>query len=60
MSKAEQFRLYADEAMRGAVKSKSENEKEALFKLARTWDQAASLSESTIIVNNEPSEPKAP
>ena len=36
MSKADQFRQYADEAMRWALQSKTENEKEILVDLART------------------------
>ena len=42
------FRQYADEAMRWAFQSKTENEKEILVDLARTWTQAAVWSERTI------------
>jgi hypothetical protein len=45
MSKADQFRQYAEEAMRWARQSKTENEKQALLDLARTWTQAALRSE---------------
>jgi hypothetical protein len=47
MSKADQFRQYADEAMRWAFQSKTKNEKEILVDLARTWTQAAVWSERT-------------
>jgi hypothetical protein len=36
MSKAEEFRQYAEEAMRWARESKTEEEKQALMDLART------------------------
>jgi hypothetical protein len=48
MSKADQFRQYADEAMRWAFQSKTENEKEILVDLARTWTQAAAWSERSV------------
>jgi hypothetical protein len=57
MSKADQFRQYADEAMRWAFQSKSENEKEALIDLAHTWAQAAVWSERVVSV---PPEARAP
>ena len=45
MSKADQFREYAEEAMRGARQSKTEKERQALIELACTWTQAAVQSE---------------
>ena len=45
MSKAEGFRQYAEEAVRWARKSKTEQEKQALMDLACTWTQAAVQSE---------------
>jgi hypothetical protein len=45
MSKADRFRQYADEAMRWARRSKTENEKQVLTELARTWTLAAMHSE---------------
>ena len=51
MSKADQFRQYAEEAMRWARQSKTEKEKQALMELAHTWTQAAFQSESTVVVN---------
>jgi hypothetical protein len=41
MSKAEDFRQYAEEAMGWARKSVTAKEKLALVNLARTWTQAA-------------------
>jgi hypothetical protein len=41
MSQADEFRQYAEDAMRDAQQSKSENDKEALIDLAHTWAQAA-------------------
>ena len=45
MSKADQFREYAEEAMQWARRSKTENEKQALVELVRTWTQAAQRSD---------------
>ena len=53
MSKADQFRQYAQEAMRWARQSKTENEKQVLTELARTWMQAAMHSER-FSVNDSP------
>ena len=53
MSKADQFRQYADEAMRWARQSKTENEKQVLTELAGTWMQAAMHSER-FSVNDSP------
>jgi hypothetical protein len=47
MSKAEEFRHYAEEALGWARKSKTEQEEQALIDLARTWTQAAVWSERT-------------
>jgi hypothetical protein len=43
MSKANEFRQYAEEALRGAAEANSDQEKQALIKLARTWSQAAAV-----------------
>jgi hypothetical protein len=52
MSKADEFRQYAKEAMRWAHRSKSEEEKLALIELARTWTQAALHHEATAAATN--------
>ena len=44
MSKSDQFRQYADEALLWAVQFKSEAEKRLLFELVLTWRQAAVAS----------------
>jgi hypothetical protein len=45
MTKAEQFREYAEEAMKWSRQSQTEEAKKVLIDLALTWTQAASLSE---------------
>ena len=45
MSQADQFRQYAEEALRWAYQSKTEKNKQALILLARTWTQAAQRSD---------------
>ena len=60
MSKADQFRQYAEEAMRWAYQSKTEKNKQALIELARTWTQAAVQSDSTVVVNDNAPEHRAP
>jgi len=43
MSESDQFRQYAEEAMRWVSQSKTENERQILLELLRTWTAAASL-----------------
>ncbi len=57
MSKTDQFREYAEEALRGAYESKTEGSRQALIELARTWTEAAVQSERIHAVG--PSEPRA-
>ena len=45
MSKADQFREYAEGATRWSRQAKTEDAKNTLIDLALTWGQAASLSE---------------
>ena len=52
MSKADQFREYAEEAMRWARQSKTEKERRSLIELARTWTQAAVQSEHIFAVSD--------
>jgi hypothetical protein len=59
MSEADQFRQYAQEAMRWARQAKTEKEKRALLELVRTWSQAALESDSTVMVNVSPPEHRA-
>ena len=59
MSEADQFRQYAQEAMRRAGQAKTEKEKRSLLELARTWSQAALESDSTVMVNVSPPQHRA-
>ena len=59
MSEADQFRQYAQEAMRWARQAKTEKEKRSLLELARTWSQAALESDSTVMVNVSPPQHRA-
>ena len=49
MSESDQFRQYADEALRWVAQSKTEEEKRLLFELALTWTQAAVVSEGMVV-----------
>jgi hypothetical protein len=48
VSKADEFRQYAEEALRWAQQSKTEKEQIALIELARTWTQAAVQIEGSV------------
>jgi hypothetical protein len=60
MSKVDQFRRDAEEAMNWSRRSNTEKEKQALIELAHRWTQAALQSESAAAVNGNPPEQKAP
>jgi hypothetical protein len=51
MSEASQFRQYADEALRWAAKATTEKEKRSLMRLARTWAEAAAMSQNPMLVD---------
>jgi hypothetical protein len=59
MTKAGQFRQYAEEAMRWALRSNTEKEKQAYTDLALTWTQAAVQSEHIFGGNDSPPEARA-
>jgi hypothetical protein len=59
MSKTEQFRQYAEEALCRARQAKTEKEKQAYTDLALTWTQAAVQSEHIFGVNDSPPEARA-
>jgi hypothetical protein len=59
MSKADELRQYAEEALRWAQKSTTKKEKKALIEIARTWTQAAEQTESTLVPSDEPQAPWA-
>jgi hypothetical protein len=54
MSKADDFRQYADEALRSATESKSEKQKQALIDLALVWKQAALKADAHTSYHNPP------
>jgi hypothetical protein len=56
MSKADQFRQYAEEDLRWARRAATEKEKKALLELARHWMQAAMWRESAVAVTYSPPE----
>jgi hypothetical protein len=49
MTKSDEFRKYAEEAMHWSRQSKTEKEKAILVELARTWTQAASFCEGHFV-----------
>jgi hypothetical protein len=54
MSKADDFRQYADEALHSASETKSEKQKQALIDLARTWIQAALKADASTFNDKPP------
>ena len=58
MSKASEFRQYAEYALCGARLTKSQIEREALIDVAHMWAQAAIQAETVLIDNRNPLEPK--
>jgi len=48
MSESDQFRQYAEEALRWVAQSTTEEEKQLLLELVCTWTQAAVASERTV------------
>jgi hypothetical protein len=50
MSESDQFRQYADEALRWAAKAATEKERRSLMQLARTWAEAAAMSQNPMLV----------
>jgi hypothetical protein len=50
MSESDQFRRYADEALRWAAKATTEKERRSLMQLARTWAEAAAMSQNPMLV----------
>jgi hypothetical protein len=51
MSESDQFRQYAEEAMRWAAESKTETKEHTLIELACMWAQAAAESANPVAVN---------
>ncbi len=59
MSRTDEFRQYADEAMRWARKSTIRKDRLILINLARTWTEAAERSEHPVVVKELPPRRKA-
>ena len=57
MSKGNEFRQYAEEALGWAREAKSEKEKETLTGLADIWMRAALQSEHILFANSNPPQP---
>jgi hypothetical protein len=60
MSESNQFRQYAEEAMLWVAQSKTEEAKQHLLELVRTWTEAAVMSERIIVGVGSLSEARAP
>ena len=50
MSTAAEFRVYSDEAMRWARLANNERDQRALMELARTWAEAAAMSQNPMLM----------
>jgi hypothetical protein len=49
MSESSQFRQYADEALNWAAQATTEKERRSLLELARTWAEAAAMSQNPML-----------
>ncbi len=56
MSEIDQFWQYAKEAMLSASEAKSDEEKQGLLELARTWTQAALRQRTSSVDRDSPAE----
>jgi hypothetical protein len=59
MSKADEFRRYAEEAMRGARGSNTDAKRICFLDMARAWTQAADRSDGPVIIKELPPELRA-
>jgi hypothetical protein len=50
MSKSEEFRQYAEEAMFWARHSRTEAQRQPFLDMARSWARAAESSESAVVI----------
>jgi hypothetical protein len=57
MSKTEQFWQYAKEAILSASDAKTDEDRQGLLELARTWTQAALLERACPVGRSNPDEP---
>jgi hypothetical protein len=53
MSESSEFRRYADEALCWAAQATTEKERRSLRELARTWAEAAIISENPMLKGHE-------
>jgi hypothetical protein len=56
MSKPDQFWQYAKEAILSASGAKTDEDRQGLLELARTWTQAALLERASSVDGNGPAE----
>lgn len=59
MGKADQFRAYAEEALRWARAAKTDDQREALMELARTWTLAAQRVDGRLMQTSDGKSPPA-
>jgi len=59
MSKTDQFWQYAKEAMLSVPYAKTDEDRQGLLELARTWTQAALLERASPVDANSPAEASA-
>jgi hypothetical protein len=59
MSKTDQFWQYAREAILSASCAETDEDRQGLFGLARTWTQAALLERASSVDRNDPAEASA-
>jgi hypothetical protein len=60
MSKADEYRQYAEEAMLWARHSRTDAQRKSFLDMARAWTQAAERSEGPVIVKELPPESRTP
>ncbi len=56
MSKTDQFWQYAKEAIFSATFAKTDEDRQGLLELARTWTQAALMARASSVDRNNPDE----
>ena len=56
MSKTDQFWQYANEAVLSACYAKTDDDRQGLLELARTWTQAALLEQASLVGDENPAE----
>jgi hypothetical protein len=59
MSKADECRQYAEDALRWAANAKTEKEKAAYLNLSSVWMQAALQAEGALVQRDKPPEHRA-